>query len=122
MSSLPSSPVSKPTPAAEPLRRPDPVRGVVWDDRNMKSSYANVCNVASTREEVVVVFGTNRSWKGEGEPVTVDLSERMILSPFAAKRLSRLLNGVIDEYERRFGAIAIAPTDAATAPASALRR
>jgi hypothetical protein len=28
-----------------------------WDDSNMKSSYANVCNVASTREEFVLLFG-----------------------------------------------------------------
>jgi hypothetical protein len=73
----------------------------------MKSSYANVCNVTSTRDEVFVVFGTNRGWKGVGEPVTVELSERVILSPFAAKRLSLLLNGVIEDYERRFGALVI---------------
>ena len=80
---------------------------IIWDDAGMKISYANVCNVTSTREEVVVVFGTNRGWKGAGEPVTVELSDRLILSPFAAKRLSRLLNGVIEEYERRFGPLAI---------------
>jgi len=32
-----------------------------WDDSNLKSSYANVCNVASTREEVVLMFGTNQA-------------------------------------------------------------
>jgi hypothetical protein len=73
----------------------------------MKSTYANVCNVTSTREEVVVVFGTNQGWKGAGQSVTVELSDRMILSPYAAKRLSRLLNGVIEEYEDRFGTLAI---------------
>lgn len=81
--------------------------GVHWDDSAMRSTYANVCNVSSTREEVVVVFGTNQGWKGAGHPVIVQLSDRMILSPFAAKRLSRLLNGVVDEYERRFGPLSI---------------
>ncbi len=28
---------------------------IKWDDSNMKSSYANVCNVTSTREEVVML-------------------------------------------------------------------
>jgi len=28
----------------------------------MKNSYANVCNVTSTREEVVMLFGVNRAW------------------------------------------------------------
>ena len=32
-----------------------------WDDTSMKSSYANFCNVASTREEVVLLFGMNQA-------------------------------------------------------------
>ena len=85
---------------------------VVWDDSAMKSTYANVCNVASTREEVVVLFGTNQAWKGSEQEVTVQLSDRLILSPFAAKRLSLLLNNVVAQYEDRFGKLdggAIAP-------------
>ena len=30
---------------------------IKWDDSNMRSGYANVCNVTSTREEVVLLFG-----------------------------------------------------------------
>jgi len=82
---------------------------VRWDDANIKSSYANVCNVSSTREEVVLVFGVNQAWeRGQGE-VRVELSHRIILSPFAAKRLADLLGNVIREYETRFGTL---PTDA----------
>jgi hypothetical protein len=32
---------------------------VRWDDSNMRSVYANVCNVAGTREEIVLLFGMN---------------------------------------------------------------
>jgi hypothetical protein len=78
-----------------------------WDDSQMKTSYANVCNVASTREEVVVLFGTNQAWKGIEEEVTVQLSDRIILSPFAAKRLALLLGSVIQQYEGRFGSLEI---------------
>ena len=35
---------------------------IKWDDSNMKSAYANVCNVSSTREEVVLLFGVNQAW------------------------------------------------------------
>ena len=35
---------------------------IKWDDTNMKSAYANVCNVSSTREEVVMLFGVNQAW------------------------------------------------------------
>jgi hypothetical protein len=78
-----------------------------WDDSQMKTAYANVCNVSSTREEVIVLFGTNQAWKGVEEEVTVQLSDRIILSPFAAKRLALLLNNVIQQYEGRFGTLEI---------------
>ncbi len=76
-----------------------------WDDSNLKSSYANVCNVSSTREEVVLVFGINHAWERGARDVQVQLTDRIILSPFAAKRLSLLLGGVLKEYETRFGAL-----------------
>lgn len=87
------------------LRRPTTTPKVNWDDSNMKSVYANVANVASTREEVVILFGTNQAWKGVEEEVTIQLSDRVILSPFAAKRLATLLNNVVGQYEARFGSL-----------------
>jgi hypothetical protein len=74
-----------------------------WDDSKMTSVYANVCNVSSTQEEVTLLFGTNRAWRPGQKEVSIELSNRVILSPFAAKRLSRLLSGVVEEYENRFG-------------------
>lgn len=76
-----------------------------WDDSKMTSTYANVCNVSSTREEVTLLFGTNQSWYTGQPELTVQLSDRIILNPFAAKRLSMLLNNIIGEYESRFGAL-----------------
>lgn len=80
---------------------------VRWDDSAMKTSYANVCNVASTREEVTLLFGTNQTWHSGQEEVSVRLSDRIILSPFAAKRLAVLIGNVVTEYEKRFGALSI---------------
>lgn len=76
-----------------------------WDDANMKSSYANVCNVTSTREEVVMLFGINQAWNRGQKEVTIQLTDRIIISPYAAKRLATLLEGVVKEYEKRFGAL-----------------
>ena len=76
---------------------------VRWDDSQMKSSYANVCNVASTREEVVLLFGTNQAWHAGQKEIPVQLTDRVIMSPYAAKRLSLLLDSVLKEYETRFG-------------------
>ncbi len=83
---------------------------IKWDDSNMKSSYANVCNVASTREEVVLLFGINQAWHAGQKEVTVQLTDRLILSPFAAKRLQMLLGNVLREHESRFGAIPVEAT------------
>ena len=84
---------------------------VKWDDANMRSSYANVCNVASTREEVVLLFGINQAWHAGQKEVTVQLTDRIILSPFAAKRLSVLLSNLLREHESRFGALSIDRVD-----------
>lgn len=78
-----------------------------WDSSRMQSTYANVCNVASTREEVTLLFGTNQTWNRGEKEVTVDLSHRIILNPYAAKRLQLLLETVMGEYESRFGAIEV---------------
>jgi hypothetical protein len=90
---------------------------IKWDDSNMKSAYANVCNVSSTREEVVMLFGVNQAWNRGQKEVTIQLTDRIIVSPFAAKRLSMLLGAVVKEYENRFGALSVegAPTQGAAA-------
>ena len=75
------------------------------DDSNMKSSYANVCNVTSTREEVVMLFGINQAWNRGQTEVSIQLTDRIIISPYAAKRLVMLLDGVVKEYEKRFGTL-----------------
>ena len=85
---------------------------VRWDTSKMTSTYANVCNVSSTREEVTLLFGTNQTWFTGQEELKVDLSDRIVLNPFAAKRLSVLLGNVMREYERRFGSL---PIEAETA-------
>ena len=80
---------------------------VSWDDSKMTSTYANVANVSSTREEVTLLFGTNQTWHTGQQQLTVLLNNRVILNPFAAKRLSLVLNNVIREYESRFGTLQI---------------
>lgn len=74
-----------------------------WDESSMTTSYANVCNVASTREEVTLLFGTNQTWQTGQKELTVHLTNRIILNAYAAKRLSILLSRIVAEYESRFG-------------------
>jgi hypothetical protein len=100
------------TPLRDVTRKGTPK--VTWDTANMKSSYANVCNVASTREEVVVMFGLSQAWSGSEDEVAVQLNDRVILSPYAAKRLALLLNNVVQQYETRFGSLEAAQPAAGT--------
>lgn len=80
---------------------------IAWDDSKMRTSYANVSNVSSTREEVVLVFGMNQAWQGAQAEVRIELSDRVVLSPYAAKRLMILLQNVIGQYEQRFGTLEV---------------
>jgi hypothetical protein len=73
------------------------------DTSNLKSSYCNVCNASSTREEVVLNFGVNQNWDLGQKNLEVQLLHRIILSPFAAKRLQEMLNKLISEHEARYG-------------------
>ena len=76
------------------------------DTSQLKSSYCNVANVNSTREEVVLHFGVNQSWDLLGQKeMDVELLHRIILSPFAAKRLQGMLSKLLTEYESRYGVL-----------------
>ena len=81
---------------------------VNWDDSKMQTTYANVVNASSTREEVSVFFGTNQTWNvKEDKELVIQLTDRMVLNPYAAKRLSVLLNKIMAEYETRFGKLSV---------------
>jgi len=82
---------------------------IVWDDTNMRSVYANVANVAGTREEIVLLFGMNQAWHAGQKDIKIQLMDRIVMSPFAAKRLSMLLNQVLQDYENRYGQLEITP-------------
>ena len=80
---------------------------IVWDDSNMRSVYANVSNVAGGREEIVLLFGMNQAWRPDAEEIEVDLANRIVMSPYASKRLSLLLNSALKQYEDLYGKIEV---------------
>lgn len=83
---------------------------VNWNDSDMGTTHANVVNAVASREEVALFFGTNRTWNpGDGKPLEVDLAQRVVLNPHAAKRLLTLLAAVLAQYEKRHGKIDITP-------------
>jgi len=67
--------------------------------------YANFAQVKATREEFMLLLGTSHSRPSAQNELRVALNERIILNPTAAKRLSVLLNNIIQAYESEFGSL-----------------
>ena len=97
MAKTPDPSTDKPSDASPPGQR------VSWNIQGLKSSYVNFANANSTREEVVLNFGLNNTWDRNQGEVEIELAHRIVMSPFAAKRLASLLVRLMDEYETRHG-------------------
>ncbi len=75
------------------------------DATSLKTSYANVCRIAQTPNEVIVDFGMNPNFFGNILDEPLKLDNRVILSHDAAKRLCLHLMATIQNYESRYGTI-----------------
>lgn len=78
---------------------------LVVDTSNLRSSYANVCRIAQTPNEVIIDFGLNLNLFGQILDEQVKLDNRVILSHDAAKRLCLHLTATIQHFEARYGNI-----------------
>jgi len=85
---------------------------VKWDESGMRSTYANVVHATGTREEISIIFGMHQAWRPDVKEVSVNVLDRVLLSPYAAKRLSLLLSHVLREYEARYGVLNLEATSA----------
>lgn len=90
------------TSASANLRNADEPR-VKINHQHMKSSYSNVCNVSSTREEVVLNFGMNHSWDRQDSELEIELHHRIAMSPHAAARLHQMIGTMLEQYRDRYG-------------------
>lgn len=91
---------------------------VTWNGSQMKSTYANATNVVAGREEVLMLLGMNQAWQMGQEKVTVDLVERVVMSPYTAKRLALMLTATLKAYEAKYGRIDIGLAPRAAAPSA----
>ena len=93
-----------------------------WDDSNIRTAYANICNIVSTREEVILMFGMNQRMDMENNELIIELSDRLVLNPYAAKRVAQSLNSVIEQYEEKFSEIELDGTPNVPVPETKTRR
>ena len=85
------------------------------DERNMRSSYANAFRTNGTAEEVMLDFGLNLISPATQQPaadqpaekqqpeIIFQISDRVILNYYSAKRLAITLSQLIRRHEDQFG-------------------
>jgi hypothetical protein len=91
---MPEAPAPSRTPAQPRLR---------LDDTAIHTTYANYANVTSTREETVLLFGMIQAFNRANNEIPVKIVDRIVMTPFVARRLSRMLTNLIQNYEAQFG-------------------
>jgi hypothetical protein len=73
------------------------------DDTRAQGSYANFSRVTGTPEEMIIDFGLSLDPGGDGIPIVID--DRIVVSYYTAKRLTRALQLSIERHENAFGPI-----------------
>lgn len=87
----------------KPVAQPAQQQTVTVDDKNVPASYANFCRVSSTPEELILDLGLNPNPFG-GDAV-VNVSNRVILNHYTAKRLLSALSMALQRHEQAFGVL-----------------
>lgn len=72
------------------------------DDNDVPTTYASIVQVRGSGEEVIVDFGGPLKMVAQGQAV-LRVNERVILNPWAAKRLQMALTQAIEGYEQAYG-------------------
>ena len=90
-------------------------------DQQATVFYSNTSRVWGSAEEIYVDFagavrqtGTNKA--------TLEIDQRAILSPWAAKRLALALTQVVENYERQYGVLELDPRKRLTSSTAASTR
>ena len=74
------------------------------NDTKAVASYANFCRVTGTPEELIVDFGLNKNMNPDpNQPI--EISQRLIVNFFTAKRLLAALHMAVQRHEAAFGTL-----------------
>ena len=92
-------------PAILPSQPPAAARQQVQvNDSKAMAAYANFCRVTGTPEELIVDFGLNNQPVGiPAEPI--EITQRVIVNYYTAKRLLAALNMSVQRHESAFGVL-----------------
>jgi len=77
------------------------------DERELRTTYANMVRTNGTPEEVMLDFGlnvVNPARGGENQPDAIfHVNDRIIMNYYSAKRLAITLSQLITRHEQQFG-------------------
>ena len=74
---------------------------------------ANATKVTEGRDQVALLFGMAQARQPGEEEITVQLSDRIVLSSSSAKQLSTRLGEVLHDHVQEFGPLDVEPSDQA---------
>jgi hypothetical protein len=94
------------TDAPQSPTAPAPIgrNGIEVNDAKCVASYANFCRVTGTPEELIVDFGLNKQ-VGPDVADPIEISQRLIVNFFTAKRLMAALHMAVQRHEAAFGVL-----------------
>ena len=79
-------------------------RPITVDETKAISCYANFCRVTGSPEELIIDFGMNAQPMGANDR-PIDISQRIVLNFYTAKRLLHALHISVQRHEEVFGNI-----------------
>jgi tryptophan halogenase len=75
-----------------------------WIDPGVQGLRADLCQVQSTREETILLFGTQQPQGAGATGPSARLERRIVLAPAMAKQLATALASVMREYDTQLNA------------------
>src|SRR6478672_10064240 len=100
------TPVTPETSASsQPQQQPAPQQAeIVLNEQHAHAAYSNFARVTSTAEEVIIDFCLNPNPFATGRQ-EIQVSQRLIMNFYTAKRLFSALGMTLQRHEQTFGAI-----------------
>ena len=89
---------------ADKEKQADTPQPITIDDSKSISHYANFCRVTGSPEELIIDFGMNAQPMGSNDK-PVEISQRIVLNFYTAKRLLHALHVSVQRHEQVFGDI-----------------
>ncbi len=80
-------------------------RKIIYNDSGIRSAHVNAFRATAVRGEIGLLFGAAGPGAGPDNEADVRVTNRIMLSPFVAKRLAVVLEGTVRSYERDYGPV-----------------